>query len=320
MKILSPDNRDRSLQRGSLILAVFWVMAVMGVALVASMRVVSYQTNVVNAQLDGVTALQYAERGVAIATNRSTKPWTSLLEQNFEEGGFKATLRSNGGRFNLNTILLQQPEPDKELLRRMFTEWGMDVEDAEVAIDSLVDWVDRGELEEFNGAEERYYQSQGQPLFPYNRPFHSLDEARLVRGMDVVEAYNPNWRDWFTLWSSGKIDLSAASPEIIRVAIDGSREDAQRISEHVDGPDGIRFTEDDNIRQGQFPGPGWLVQELGLNDDQGLLANRIANAPDRIERIESEGFVGTVRRRIVLLVQNRRGNPQILDRREEFVK
>ncbi len=290
-------------------------MAVMSLAVVASMRVVSYQVDVVDSQLGGVEAVQYAERGVAIASNSVVERWDPLLRQNFENGGFQARIISEGARFNINHIILSE---DKALLRLMFTEWGIDLDVAAEIADALKDWVDQGDTEELNGAEAPYYENQGFVNYPFNRPFYHLDEMRLVRGMDIVESFQPEWRDWFTVWSDGGLDLTAANAELIQVAIQGDIEDAQKIVEFADGPDGIRFTEDDpqSISVAQ-------VEELtGISDGgQGLLNLRInsSGGNNRVTRIESVGFVGDVRRRIVLIITNR-NNPQILDRRVEFVQ
>jgi len=289
MKILTPPN---SLQRGSTLLAVFWIMAVMGMAVVASMRVVSYQVDVIDSQLGGVEALQYAERGVAIASNNTVKKWDPLLRQNFEDGGFDAKIINEGARFNINYIIFSR---DKALLRLIFDEWGMDAD-----------------------VESDYYENLGLINYPFNRAFYNLDEMRLVRGMDEVESFQPEWRDWFTVWSDGGLDLTAARAELIKVAIEGEIEDAQQIVEAVDGADGIRFTEDDLQ---QFTA-AQVTQTTGVSDGgQGLLNLRVdgSSGNNKVVRIESTGFVGDVSRKIVLILTNRQ-NPQILDRRVEFVK
>jgi len=297
--------------RGSTLLAVFWVMAVMGMAIVASMRVVSYQVDVVNSQLSGIDALRYAERGVAIAANPAVEKWDPLLQQTFEDGGgFETKIISEGARFNINYILMGE---DKALMRLILAEWGIELDVAEDIADALTDWVDTNDTEELNGAEHDYYEDKGFFNYPFNRPFYSLDEMRLVRGMDIVEAFQPEWRDWFTVWSEGKLDINDARAELIKVAIEGDIEDAIQIIQHVDGPDGIRHTEDD------LPiGLGEAINMLGLVDDQGLLQLRLAGSTGsrtsaNVRRIESIGFVGEVRRKIILIYRNPQ-NPQILVR------
>ncbi len=303
-----------SFQRGSALIAVFWIMAVMGVAIVASMRVVSYQMNVVGSQIGGVEALQYAERGIAIAVNPVIHKSDPLLQQTFEDGdGFRAKITSEGARFNINAIL-SDSQPDKALMRLILVHWGIDIDTAADITDALRDWVDSDDNSEINGAEYSYYEHQGFTKYPFNRRFYSLDEMRLVRGMDIVESYQPNWRDWFTVWSSGKLDVLEARAELIAVATQSEMEDAQRVVDFATGPDRIRGTEDDETQIGFQE----ILDFLEVIDVDGTLSRRITGDIPAIERIESTGFVGDTQRTIVMVVEGRtQRNPQILDRREK---
>ena len=65
------------------------------------------------------------------------------------------------------------------------------------------------------GAEKDYYQAHGFPDFPKNQGFSSLEEMLLVRGMDVVERAKPDWRNYFSIYGDGLIDLNNAPKEII---------------------------------------------------------------------------------------------------------
>jgi type II secretory pathway component PulK len=118
-----------------------------------------------------------------------------------------------GGRFNINFILFSE---DKALIRLIFAEWGIDFDTASEIADALIDWIDSDDDLELNGAERDFYEGQGIFEQPFNRPFYALEEMRLVRGMPLVEAANPNWRDWFTVWSSGGLDVNEAPGRIHR--------------------------------------------------------------------------------------------------------
>ncbi|MDB4435920.1 general secretion pathway protein GspK [Akkermansiaceae bacterium] len=316
MKQISTNSS--SLKRGATLIAVFWIIAVLGLAIVASLRVVSYQIDVVDAQSSGIEARQQAEKGIAIAANPTVNPWEQqLLRQQFEDGtGYEAKIESEGKAFNINYILLGQ---DKALMRVIFDYWGIESEDAAAVSDALVDWVDAGDGEETNGAEIDYYENEGFLNRPFNRPFYDLDEMRLVRGMEIVEAARPDWRKWFTLWSEGPLDINYASPEFIAVAAEEDIEDAISVVQQIDGADGIRDTEDDT----PFQNTGEALSLMGVPEDefQRIGARFTAgNIQSGVTRIESIGFSGDVRRKIVLVIRNRSGNPVILDRREEQVQ
>ena len=306
---------DRSqFKKGSTLIAVFWISAIMGLALVASLKVSRYQTEVAASQITGIEAFHYAEMGINVAINSAVQEWdTQLLNQYFaeEDGGFEARILSEGGRFNLNYILFNE---DKALLRLIFAEWGIDFDTSSEIADALIDWVDANDTSQLNGAEFEYYEGQGFRDRPFNRAFYDLDEARLVRGMDIVEASNPNWRDWFTLQSSGGLDVSEAPAEFLAIATESEIEAATSVVEVIDGADGIRNTEDDQPLSVQQ-----ALANLGVVDESGVIQSRL-NSEDPVTRIESIGYAGSVRRKIVLIVSSRTGVPAIRERKVEVIQ
>ena len=92
-------------QRGSALVAVFWIMAILGLAIVASLRVVSYQINVVDAQTSGIEARQLAERGIAVASNPRVTEYDPILHMDFDDdSGFDVqdSLRSGTIQYQLH--------------------------------------------------------------------------------------------------------------------------------------------------------------------------------------------------------------------------
>jgi general secretion pathway protein K len=301
-----------SLKRGATLIAVFWIMAVMGLALVATVKISRYQSDAASSQINGIEARQYAEMGINLAANPAVEEWDPILRQTFENGaGFEAKILSEGGRFNINFILFQE---DKKLLRDIFQKWGIDFDVASEIADALIDWIDSNDDVNLNGAEFDYYEGQGFFNRPFNRPFYDLDEVRLVRGMNMVEAANPGWRNWFTVWSSGGLDVQEAPAEFIAMATETNIEETVGIVEIVDGADGIRNTEDDQPLSADE-----VISNLGVDDPSGVIRGRL-NSGDQVNRIESVGFAGSVRRKVVLIINNRSRNPSILDRKEVVIQ
>jgi len=305
--------KHRRERQGSALLAVFWIMAIMGLGIVASMRVVSYQMNVVSAQTDGIKARQLAERGIALAKNPQVNQGDPILTQQFEEGeGFEVKILSQGDHLNINFILLQK---DKRLLRYIFTEWGVDFDEASEIVDALVDWVDENEGEELNGAEFPWYERNGLVNQPYNRPFYNLDEMRLVRGMDTIEAVQPEWRQWFTVFSTGPLAVNEASAELLAMVAEGDIQEAQSLVEIIDGADGIRDTEDDQ----PFVSLDDALSMLGISPGEMPIMNGRFALDDEMSRIESIGSAGGVRREVVLVARIANGRLTIYDRWEEVM-
>jgi len=254
------------------------------------------------------------EMGIAIGCNPAVKRSDPLLRQlNAETGeGFEARVISEGGRFNINALVVQD---DKALLRSIFMEWGLDLDTAQAVADALGDWVDADDNVALNGAEKEDYEALGRINQPFNRYFYDLSEVRLVLGMDLVEAVRPDWRDWFTVWSGGALDVNEASAELIAAAAECEIEQAAVIPEMVSGPDGMRDTEDDV----PFENAAAALDLLGIDmDGRPDLARRFT-VNDATTRIESIGYAEGAKRKITVIVRNRTGKPALLERTEEII-
>lgn len=307
-------SRRSRFSRGSALVAVLWLIAILALASIAAIRVVSLDVDLATSQVHGFRARQLAEMGIAVASNPAVKRTDPLLRQFSEESGegFEARIVSEGEKFNINAIVLRQ---DEQLLKSMFIDWGLTLDEAQAVVDALIDWVDANDEVGLNGAESEWYLEQGRLNQPFNRPFYHLDEVRLVRGMDYVEALRPDWRNWFTIWSSGALDLNEAPSELIAAAAEITVEEASIIPETVRGPDGIRDTEDDAPFQS-------VEQALALLGVDGTLRPEVSarmTVNDTTTRLESIGSVSGARRKITVIVRNRTGRPAVLDRTEEVM-
>ncbi len=306
--------QNRRCHRGAALLAVIWLVGILGLACMTALRVISFDSEVATSRIHGSRARQLAEMGVAIASNPAVKRSDPLLSYTEPETGdsFEAHIRTEGGRFNLNAILMRD---DKALLRSIFTDWGLELEEAQAVCDSLADWIDSDDNAALNGAEKDFYEKLGRINQPFNRPFFDLSEVRLVRGMDLVEAVKPDWREWFTVWSGGALDVNEADAELIAAAAECRVDEADIIPETVRGPDGIRDTEDDMPFQNAAAALDLL--HLDANGRPDIAARFTANDPTT--RIESLGISGDAKRKIHLVLRNRTGKPAILERTEEII-
>ena len=299
---------------GSALVAVIWLIAILALASVAALKVVAFDLDVASAKINGFRAQQLAEMGIAIGANPAVERGDPILSQWSEEEdeGFDVDLVSEGSKFNINVIISKE---DKNLLKSMFIDWGVDIDQAAAVADALGDWIDPDDEEALNGAEIAYYEEAGRVNQPFNRPFYSIDEMRLVRGMDLVEAFRPDWRNWFTVWSSGGLDINEADAEMIAVAAEVNPEAATIIPETVRGIDGIRDTDDDTPFRSVQEALALLGVDPNLRPD--ILARFTLN--DTTTRIESVGRATGSRRKITLVVRNRTGQPAILERTEEVI-
>ena len=300
--------------RGVALMAVLWLIAILAMACMTTLRVISFDMEIATAKVHGSRARQMAEMGIAIGSNPAVKRSDPILRQlNAETGeGFEAKVVSEGGRFNINSILMQG---DKELLTSMFVNWGLDVADAQGVIESLIDWIDTDDDEQMKGAEKKFYEGIGRINQPFNHPFYDLSEMSLVRGMELVEAVRPDWRNWFTIWSSGGLDLNEATPELIGAAAEVPAEQAEIILETVAGMDGIKDTTDDV----PFQNPSAALDLLGIDPQGRPDLSRRFTTNDSTTRVESIGYAEGVKRKISIIIRNRTGKPALLERTEEII-
>lgn len=304
----------RNARRGAALMAVLWLIAILGIATMAALRVISFDMQLATSKIHGSRARQIAEMGIAVGSNPIVKRSDPILRQyNGEAGeGFEVRIQSEGGRFNINSILLQD---DKALLRSMFIDWGLDIDQAQAVADALGDWIDGDDETSLNGAEVEDYEKLGRINQPFNRLFYDVDEMRLVLGMDLVEFVRPDWRNWFTIWSGGGLDVNEATAEMIAVAAEVSVEEADIIPETVRGTDGERDTEDDV----PFQNAAAALELLGVDANGRPDIARRFTANDVTTRIESIGYADGAKRKITVIVRNRTGRPALLERTEEII-
>lgn len=295
-------------------MAVLWLIAILGMACMAALRVISFDMEIASAKVHGSRARQIAEMGIAVGSNYLVKRTDPLLHRVNEETGesFDVKILSEGGRFNINLILLQE---DKALIREIFVKWGMELEDAQNVADALTDWVDADDDVALNGAEKEAYEKEGRINQPFNRPFYDLSEMSLVRGMDFVESFRPDWRDWFTIWSGGALDLNEAPAELIAAAAEIEVEEADIIPETVRGADGVRDTTDDV----PFQNAAAALDLLGIDTEGRPDIARRFTVNDATTRIESIGIAEGAKHKINVIVRNRTGRPALLERTEEII-
>ena len=148
----------------------------------------------------------------------------------------------------------------------VFQSWGIELSEAQEIVNCLLDWVDADDVTSAapDGAEAEWYEANvGSLNYPFNRAFYDVEEMQFVKGMDVVAAYKPNWRDYFTVRSQGPLDINDADANLIVVAAGleemteiGGSEFSENVDEIEDflngdnesgsygrnGPDGIKDT------------------------------------------------------------------------------
>jgi hypothetical protein len=169
---------------------------------------------------------------------------------------------------NLNYVLLTG---HREILENLFTQWGLQVDQAEHVADCMYDWITPGDLKSLNGAKANDYAQANLPQRPTYQPFDSFDEVELS----------------FTLWSGGPLNVNEAPPELIAAVFSLDPKRVAFFTDTRNGKDGIAGTADDV----PVPNVQTFQSELGISAlAMKQLGNQISlNDPNR--RVESVGQV-----------------------------
>lgn len=287
--------------QGSALIAVFWMIAILGMVVYAGAKALEADSRYARQMRGRTYAKRLAQMGLEIGRHPALPQHDPLLSYMSPEGGtYQVTIVAEEARLNIN-VLLQND--DKVLLPRLFAAWGLKPEVSTALRDALKDWVDADENVSLNGAEKRDYEKAGLEGMPFNRPFKEIEEMLMVRGMAGLNIARPDWREWFTVYGDGRVDVNDARPELIALLANVPVERVQPLLTLRAGRDGAQHTQDD-VKLGSVP---QVAQLLGVF--QPLIVEQLTRwvqFSGPIRRIESLGQFGDIRRRLVLITQDQK--------------
>jgi general secretion pathway protein K len=282
---------------GSALLAVLWVVAFLSFLVITSMMIVTEGADAAVSRILVLRARQLAEMGLAVGANPAvTKSDDRVLHSKFSAGeSFDVALSTEEGRLNINFLLTEER---RGILERLFQIWGLSVPDSVAVVDCLMDWVDADDFRRLNGAEKQDYEKEGFAGRPFNRAFRSIDEMTLVKSMEKVTMVNPRWREAFTVWGAGALDVNEASADLIAAVADVPLAIAAQLVAARNGPDGLAHTDDDALLQSMEE----VMAFLGAGKNSGTASVPLV-LKGSVRRIESTGRAGGLVRRISVILQ-----------------
>jgi len=254
-----------------------------------------------------------ASSGADVALSREISPSSPNLHRQMGVGeSYDVQITGECGRLNLN-FLTQGEDPNKlRILRQYLNLKGVDLNDLDVMMDSLLDWVSpTKELQHLNACPE------SDVYHPAHAPLTAVDELKKICGWAGFTS-KPGWDEDFTVVGTcGAIDLAYAARDVLRALgipddfVDGFLQLRQ-------GPDGIDGTADDAQMDQQT-----AFAMLGLNTAQlqqiGLQNPVVFKSPNAVFRILSAGKSGNVTRSVEMVVQKQVlgvGHPQVFSWKE----
>lgn len=221
-------------QKGIALLVILWVMTVltaMAFSFTVMTRAESYGTMAFKEQTaNKLLAEAGIERGIMELTYRSINRNQAIALEGMEvwkSDGTPYTADTGGGRYRVRISDEAGKIPINGLtdasgvvLRKLLLDRGIAKEQADVIVDSLLDWRDADDLHRLNGAESDYYLSLAKPYRAANRDFESLEELILVRGITPEVLYGTGAGTGIIPFltvhgKTGRIDLNAAPKEVL---------------------------------------------------------------------------------------------------------
>jgi type II secretory pathway component PulK len=272
-------------RRGSALLAVFWLIGVLALVGMGAAKLLEIDVKPARLARDRSFAKRQAEIGMAVGSHPGVVRGDPLLGQKSDTAqGYSVAIESEDARININ-VLANSSSP--MVASRIFKAMGLPADQANALRDALMDWVDQDEATRLNGAERTQYLADGYTGFPSNRPFKSLEEVRLVRGWRAVEQIHPEWRNYFTIFGSGKVNVNEASIETLSWLTGYPKERLGALQSFRAGADGVEGTADDR----KLAGMPEVLSLMGIaNGEQQSEIGILIGLNDTCRHITSTGW------------------------------
>jgi len=296
------------LQPGISLIATIWLVMFLSIVLVSTVTVIKAYSEDIITESQSFKAYQLAHTGLSYAAHPTIErddPLLQFQDPEFDEG-YSVEMKPEATRLNINYILTSR---DNELLFSLFTGWGLADGETDALIAALTDWIDSDDLEILNGAEKDYYAALGHFDRPFNRKFEALDELSHVRGWSSLSQLKPDWKNFFTLYSAGPIDIHEAPADILVSAAEVDYSAATEFLDLIPGDDGIMGTEDDF----RFSSVEEALTQLAAPLDRLDIISRRFTTEGSILRIESTGTSGTYQKKLSLVLDKQGTQPVLYD-------
>lgn len=274
-------------RRAFALAVVLWAVGILAFALVTTAAFIDASLSSEALSAQAAKARQLALSGIAFATTAKTDSFPCAFTRNVaEQGTFKVTRSSESGRINLNALLRKK---DREALNRVLAALGGDQQKAVLATNELFHrtWL------------------AGDKATTGFLPFESF--AQIQNISEFGEAVGgANWRDKFTLWGEGLIDLNYTDSETLALIGGINAEQVALFLKARVGADGVPGTRDD----AKFESVEQVAGLLGLDDAQAERLNRYFGVKTDMHRVEATATVGRLKRHVLVILKLEDTNAQ----------
>jgi general secretion pathway protein K len=146
----------------------------------------------------------------------------------FDRGECAVRVMGEAGKVNVNVV-------SENMLRKIVGNLGLEAEEKDKIVDSILDWRDPDDFVRMNGAENDYYHSLPEPYDCKNGNLDSIEELLLVKGVTPQLFYGKKikeegveeekseivgLKDIFSIYAPGEqIDINSAPLPVLKVVL-----------------------------------------------------------------------------------------------------
>jgi general secretion pathway protein K len=212
-------------------------------------------------------------------------------------GSYAVRVTDESGKIDINSLT----DASGILLKNLLIQLGVSGEDADVIVDSILDWKDADNLVRLHGAEDDYYMALPKPYKAKNANFETLEELLLVRGVTSGIFYGTeNHRgllQFVTVYGkTQRINIASASREVLAALPNMTLDRADQIIERRNTDAALKLEDFRDIFGADYAAVSlyigmddsgvYCVESVGFKDEgksgYGIQATGIADRPGRL--------------------------------------
>ncbi|MBL3527842.1 MAG: general secretion pathway protein GspK [gamma proteobacterium endosymbiont of Lamellibrachia anaximandri] len=180
-------KRQTHKEQGIALVLVLWLIVLLSVIGGSHARNGRMELTIAGNQFKSLKARSHAEAGVYLAiedliSRQGNSRYLLRGMENREDflgTSLSISIVSAVGLVDINNA-------DTAVLSALFNSAGMKAEEQDALVDSILDWRDADDLVRLNGAEKKQYDFARLPYAPANGAFRSVNELKLVLGMNMM--------------------------------------------------------------------------------------------------------------------------------------